>query len=313
MKDQLTLISMVLALSTSASWATTVDQTGYGIVHNIAPLCCNNGLNATDDGTITSINLSGPAAPSSLNPGLTTAALRGDLSTGEVGASSSINSASTIRGASPFASVELVDTLTFDLSGLGADETVDLDVGISWEGSIKPGFSLSGDDFARLDFGLGSADDTLRVVKNVIVDTFRLPLVVPDFELGDSFSLESPATSVSFTGGSGLIGDWDAESQPFARKTPFNGIFTLQGGKVTEVDFRMGLTVAGNADYFNSAHLSFFSPVDFTSASGVFMSSTSTGGGTGGGDTGVPAVPLPSSGLLLLAGLGVFAARRKLR
>lgn len=305
MKYQLLTVSLAVALCTSAGKAATVEQSGFGIVHNIAPLCCNNALNATNDGTITSVTRSGSI--STINPGQKTAALRGDLSTGEVGASASINSDQQVRGGSPFASVELVDTLTFDLSGLGASETVDLGIGISWEGSIAPGFSQSADDLARLDFGLSSADDTLRVVRNVIAPTVVLPLLGIDFELGDSFSLDSAGTRLDFNAGNALIGDWDAESQTVNRKNPFSGTFTLQGGKVTEVDFRMGLLVAGNADFFNSAHLSFDTPVAFTSASGVFLSNTGTGGGTG-----VPAVPLPSSGLLLLAALGAFAARHKL-
>lgn len=296
MKLYLSAALIAVGPFTNLANATTIDSVGYGIEYDLG-FGNARRFSVVDEelGGVTSINiLNQELRP---RPGIiTTGSVRGDLATGSIGARSRIlpdedflNSTS-----STYAEITLRDTLTFDLTGTAAGSTVELDIGVDWEGFFTPfvGTDVTV-DAANFSFGLVSEDDALEIRNaRATVNTFLVPRN-PDYEVGDTITFGDLGFTPNIPG---LIGDWD--SVDFLNGD-FGGTFSLETGKVTNVDFLFRLQTIGNADFFNSAHLDFSSPVEFTSASGTFM----TGGTVG--------VAEPATGLLLLGGLvGLFGRRR---
>ena len=226
-----------------------------------------------------------------------TAKVRGDLSTGSIGAESVlIPKAPTSSGATN-AAIKIVDTLTFDLTNHVPGNSFDLAIDLDWEGILYPYLSNRGSG-ASLSFSLKSDDDELTLNTRVTADTFLLSALNPGFQAGDPLKFGD----IGFRSGlPAVIGDWNPTTAPF---NEFSGLFSVLTGKVTEVVFSMRMNAFGNADFFNSAHIDLDSPVSYSSASGTFLTS-----GTQPPST---SVPTPTSGILMLSGLVGLMLRRRL-
>lgn len=303
MNTTLKALLAITGLSSAAAQATLIDSIGYGVQYELGAL---NGVPVAEEelGGVTSVFREEDVYSQQFFN--RSARVRGDLATGSIGAQTSVvRNGSSIggQGGSPLANIKIVDTLTFDLTAFAPGDTVDIDIGLDWEGRFFPAIGdTSTQDNARLSFGLTSEDDSLELLGMTAqsLNTILFGLN-PNFQIGDPITFGDIGFGVGFPG---LRGDWE---QRDSRDGIFRGLFSLQTGKITTVDFMMGMRVFGNADFYNSAHLTFDSPVPFTSASGTFMSSAGT--------TPDPvSVSEPGTALLLFGGaLGLVARARKNR
>lgn len=302
MKITLNTLVVATALNCVAAQATLIDTVGYGVQYKFGALGGGNIVDQELAG-ITSIQREQAIGNQSIYT--RTAKVRGDLATGSIGAQSRVfsnNTGATGQAGSPGGDIKIVDTLRFDLTGFAPGSTYDIDIGLDWEGLFFPAIGgPTTQDLATLSFGLTSEDDSLEMRQlTAEADYFLLFGLNPDFQVGDPITFGDIGFRVGFPG---LIGDWDPRDP---RDGMLNGLFSLQTGKVTTVDFTMRMQVFGNADFYNSAHLSFDSPVPFTSASGTFMSSA-------GAAPDPTMVSEPNAALLLFSGLLGLIARNRLR
>ncbi|WP_269521287.1 hypothetical protein [Alteromonas sp. BMJM2] len=284
-------MTMLTTLVIRPAQATLIEDVGYGIDYQLG--VHTNAIYDEELGGVTSV-LRDEAIGDQTNIDRT-AKIRGDLSTGSVGAKTTLIPSIPSSSLATNAVVTLIDTLTFDLSGQVAGSTVDLGIGIDWEGIFFPYLS-SRPSRASLQFSLISDDDELSLATTVYPDNFVLSFLNPGFEAGDPLTFGDPGFQTPMAS---TFGDWTSLSD---LGDTFNGLFSLETGKITVVDFRLSLNVSGNADFFNSAHLAFDSPISFTSASGVFMNATQ-----------VPpsSVSAPVTSWLLLSSLGAIALCRR--
>jgi hypothetical protein len=256
----------------------------YGIsVRYYSPV----GLLVTETGPLygTTASYSPTSAPTGLTAISLTAAVTGtssgsgtasaDLSTGILRASAKSDTYHS-RGQ---AAAELFDDVTFSVLGGGSNQiavVAHLDGTI---GSFANFSSISGLSY-NLNFGQSY------------------------------FHFVSQGTQAGFTVSTGPVTDWDSYSLTNVTATGFDftGLVTVSNGQTLSVAHRLNLACQEGVDCdfsrTGTIALQLPSGVSFTSASGVFL--TSTGGG---------AVPEPASWAMLVAGFGLVgnAMRRGLR
>ncbi len=268
------------------AYAVPIETLGFGVEYKQGAL--GTDVFAQEFGGQTSFSVANQISQDLSRRDMFTRA-RADLSTGEIGTSSrSIPMLDFLR-AQAASTARMVDTLSFDLSGMQAGSAIDINIGMALDGFMTP-FLAGRESGAFFFFDLQSDDDQLRLTNNIKADEFIISGLNPTFAVGDTITFGD----LGFRAQAGTIGDW----MPFDlfRDSNYSGLFTLETGKVTEVSFEMSFLSYGNADFFNSAHLSFDSPVDFTSASGVFMN--------GNGSPSSPSpVSTPTTGALLSSAL----------
>lgn len=172
------------------------------------------------------------------------------------------------------AQATFADTLVFDLTSLDSTEFITLEIFVSVDGTFGAG---SQPNFSFIFFG----NQSTTLLASVGYRTTQ-----------DSDTTQSPETLLLF-----------AQVGSFSTFGPdlFVGTVDVLGGAIRELFFSATLLGDTNVDFSNTAGFDLTSPVDFSSASGVFLS-----------ERGSSLVPEPSSIFLFVSGLiGLILATRR--
>ena len=269
---------VVASYGTPASAAVTAYEAGYGFVHRVAVGTTSGIIESEGDEAVRSVSdsVSGPDSDGGTN----IAAIRGDLRTGEIG----LKAVGFPGNATGF--VSLSETLTFDLRDRNADQNVDIRFGINLNGSVQDTVNSAN---VNIDLKTGKdrftrdgifASGGIGTFKNAGEGNF-VPIADARFR---------PYTPQSVTG------DWTALGPE-----RFKGDLTMFGGGINEVAIKIVLGGSNGVDMLDTATLSLDTPIEFTSASGVFLD-----------DGDLTVVPLPGAAYLFISGLAglAVAARR---
>ncbi|MFW8592359.1 hypothetical protein ACOI22_16250 [Glaciecola sp. 2405UD65-10] len=292
MKKKICVLALASMFVSVPALSATIESTGYGMKYELGVL--TNTIISEELGDATSVDVTQDIYSSQFVE--RTANVSGDLSTGEMGVSTTLIPLGQTSSVATSALLRMADTLTFDLTDQAAGGTVDIDVGVAWDGIFLP-YIANRPSGASLIFGLTSEDDELSLATRADVDAFILSALNPGFQAGEPLKYGDDGYVIR---NGTFSGDWAASGLPL---NSFSGLFSVETGKITEIDFFIEMKVFGNADFFTPG-LVFDSPVPFTSASSVFNGSNNL--------TPTPTpVNAPSLSYLFFATLFGYVARRR--
>ncbi len=265
-----------LALLAIPAGATTLNAVSYGTSYEVrvGPF--------SDSAVQPEVNGASALEEASLGTNRAFAEVDASLATGRIRARSGVEDPLQL-GYSTSTTVSMKDTITIDASGLTFDDIFNVTFTTRLSGSLN---------------GNGAAQYFFRA-NNILT----LGGKDVKFQGGWSGSSANAGTyvpfldpSVTFVQQSGA-GTFEASAMdPAAGLVKLS--MNLRGGRVYETKLDARLSTQNGAEFFNTASLGIETSVPWTSASGVFLSSS---------EEPVNVVPLPAGAWFLLAGLGALA------
>lgn len=252
--------------------AATINEAGFGFQYSVS-----DGVEEVSfDSNVTAVtdSLSGPRFGTTQF-----AAVRGDLSTGEIGLSTGILSDEFSGGN---ASIRMRETITLDLTGFASTDILN--------------FAVE----SELDGMLGTSP---RFSTNAVVRSITLTANALDGS-GNSGGLSASVQGFNSQGLNESFSVVGTPSGTFSEVTfdRIAGDLSLLGGSIYDVEIDQTLLGVGQTDFLGTQTFSFGGPVSFTSRSGVFLTA---------GDTAVAPVPLPGTLSFVFAGLLSLVSFRK--